>query len=283
MKISNLLIGTILAGASLSLAAAAELQPATLKAWEEYVRSADAHMRSRLADGRPFLWMDESAGRLERVRRGEIVVAPTAGKGSEAVPNGLIHDWIGAAFIPHATIANLLAVVHDYDRYKDVYKPVVTDSKTIGSADGGEEFSMTWERRVLFVNAAIEGQYQAHDFVVDAHRGYNITDSTRVQEIEDYGHAAEHLLPPDKGNGFIWRMHSIARYQERDGGVYLELEAIALTRDVPASLRWLVNPVVNKLSVHSLTTTLRQTRVAVDALPAKPERLAMTRTPRGVE
>jgi hypothetical protein len=33
--------------------------------------------------------------------------------------------------------------------------------------------------------------------------------------------------------------HSIARYEERDGRVYLELQAIALTRDIPASLRWL--------------------------------------------
>lgn len=283
MKIANLLIGTTLAGVSLSLAVGAELQPATLKAWDEYIRSADSRMRSRLETGQPFLWTDESQDRGPRVRRGEIVVAPVAGKGTEEVPNGLIHDWIGATFLPHATIESLLAVVHDYDRYKDVYKPVVINSKTIACSAADEEFSMTWERHVLFVTAAIEGLYRAHDFAVDAHRGYNIANTARVQEIEDYGQAGERLLPPDRGNGFIWRMHSIVRYEERDGGVYLELEAIALTRDVPGSLRWLVNPVINKLSVRSLTTTLRQTRLAVDALPARPERLAMSRAPRGVE
>lgn len=283
MKIANLLLGTALAGVSLSLAAGAELQPATLKAWEEYIRGADARMQSRLEAGQPFLWMDESADRGASVRKGEIVVAPVVGKGSQEVPNGLIHDWIGAAFIPHATIESLLAVVHDYDRYQDLYKPVVIQSKALAASDTEQEFSMTWERHVLFVDAAIKGRYHAHDFVVDAHRGYNITNSTRVQEIEDYGRAAAHLLPPDHGNGFIWRMHSIARYEERDGGVYLELEAIALTRDIPGSLRWLVNPVVNKLSVRSLTTTLHQTRVAVDAMPPKPERMAMARAPRGVE
>jgi hypothetical protein len=283
MKVVNLLIGTTLAGVSLSLAVGAELQPATLKAWDEYIRTADSRMQSRLEAGQPFLWTDESPDRELRVRRGEIVVAPVSGKGTEEVPNGLIHDWIGAAFLPHATIESLLAVVHDYDRYKDVYKPVVINSKTIATSAADEEFSMTWERRVLFVTAAIEGQYRAHDFAVDAHRGYNIANTTRVQEIEDYGHAAERLLPPDRGNGFIWRMYSIARYEERDGGVYLELEAIALTRDVPGSLRWLVNPVINKLSVRSLTTTLRQTRLAVDALPARPQSLAMSRAPKGVE
>lgn len=283
MKVANLVIGTALLGVSFTLAVGAELQPDTLKAWDDYIRVADARMRSRIETGQPFLWTDESAGRGARVRNGEIVVAPLAGKGSQQVPNGLIHDWIGAAFIPHSTIESLLAVVHDYDRYQELYKPAVIHSKAIAASDTEQEFSMTWERHVLFVNAAIQGFYQAHDFTVDARRGYNIASSTRVQEIEDYGHAAEHLLPPDQGNGFIWRMHSIARYEERDGGVYLELEAIALTRDIPASLRWLVNPVVNKLSVRSLETTLHQTRLAVDALPPKPERMAMARVSRRAE
>jgi hypothetical protein len=84
-----------------------------------------------------------------------------------------------------------------------------------------------------------------------------------VREIEGFGHSGERLLPPDTGNGFIWRIRSIARFEERDGGVYLEMEAIALTRDIPAGLAWMVSPVVNHLSVNSLTATLRQTRDAV--------------------
>src|SRR5262249_19058471 len=104
-------------------------------------------------------------------------------------------------------------------------------------------------------------------------RGYNVADTTQVQEIENYGHPGEHLLPPGTGNGFIWRLRSMARYEERDGGVYFELEAIALTRDIPTSLRWLVKPVVNRLSINSLTTILRQTRDAVKSLPSNREQL----------
>ena len=80
-------------------------------------------------------------------------------------------------------------------------------------------------------------------------------------------------MPPDTGGGFIWRIYSISRYEERDSGVYLEIEAIALSRDVPNSLRWLVNPVVNHLSVTSMSTTLRQTRDAVNSRLAAEERL----------
>jgi hypothetical protein len=133
---------------------------------------------------------------------------------------------------------------------------------------------MVWQHKILFVNAAIEGQYLAHEVALDGRRGYSIANTTLVREIESYGQNDERLLAPGQGNGFIWRMHSIARYEERDGGVYLELEAIALTRDIPPSLRWMVNPVVNHLSIDSLTTSLRQTRDAVNALAGRPERLA---------
>jgi hypothetical protein len=47
--------------------------------------------------------------------------------------------------------------------------------------------------------------------------------------------------------------------------VYLEIEAMVLTRDIPPSLRPLVDPIVHRLSINSLTTTLRETRVAVSS------------------
>jgi len=130
---------------------------------------------------------------------------------------------------------------------------------------------MLLQHKVLFITAAIEGEFLAHDVKVDSRRGYSVADTVQVQEIENYGHAAERLLPSGTGNGYIWRLHSNARYEERDGGVYLELEAMALTRDIPASVRWLVNPVVNHLSTNSLATTLQQTRDAVNSMPVKIE------------
>ena len=187
----------------------------------------------------------------------------------------MIHDWIGAVFIPNATIENLWDVVHDYDNYKAIYKPAVTDSKALSCTPSDQAFSMMWQRRVLFVNAAMEGTYRARDFRVDAHRGYNIAESVRVQEIESYGHASEHRLPAGAGHGFIWRVRSVAKYEARDGGVYLELEATALTRDIPASLRWLANRVINRLSIDSMTATLRETRDAVMSLGANQQRLAI--------
>jgi hypothetical protein len=242
---------------------AAELQPGTLAEWNVYLKDADLHTQDRIAGGRPFLWMDESPERAAGVHRGEVAIGPGVGNGTESVLHGLVHDWIGTIFIPGASISDLWAVVHDYENYRRMYRPVVSSARTLACTDASQEFQMVWQRKVLFVSAAMQGDYQAHDIMLDAHRGYGIAESVEIREIEEYGHPGEHLLRAGTGNGFIWRIRSVARYEERDGGVYLELEAAALTRDIPASLAWMAKPVVNHLSVNSLTTTLRQTRDAI--------------------
>ena len=264
MKIPQSLFGAaLIAAGATQVLPAAGLQPATLQAWKAYLSEVDVRTEQRAASTNRFLWTDESEERARRVRRGEIVVAPVLGHGTEDVPNGLIHHWIGAVFVPGGSIEKLWAVVHDYDDYDRLYRPTVAASRTLACSESAQEFQMTWQRHVLFVNAALESRYQAHDVRVDSRRGYSVADTTEMRQIEGYGHTGQRLLPPDTGSGFIWRIRTITRYEEREGGVMLEMEAIALTRDIPASLSWLVTPVVNHLSINSLTSTLRQTRDAV--------------------
>ena len=102
---------------------AASLKPETLNAWEEYVQSATARMQDRLRSGAGFLWVDEDPDRLARVRNGEIVVSPASDQIPKKVPVGLIHDWIGAAFIPNAKLYDVLPVIRDYGRYAEIYAP----------------------------------------------------------------------------------------------------------------------------------------------------------------
>jgi hypothetical protein len=97
----------------------------------------------------------------------------------------------------------------------------------------------------------------------------------KLQEIDEYGRPGGYLLPRDTGSGTIWTSWSVARYEQRDRGVYLEIEGIALSRDIPASRGWLVTRVLNPLSVNSLTAALRQTREAVGSLRVTQERLAV--------
>jgi len=47
-------------------------------------------------------------------------------------------------------------------------------------------------------------------------------------------------------------------------GVYVELEAIALSRDIPAAFRVFVTPIVRRVLRDSVATSLHQTKAAVD-------------------
>jgi len=242
---------------------AGELRPETLDAWNKYVAAAQQRMAARLGNGLVFLWADEAPERSQRLKQGEIEVAPVNKNGAESVPHGLIHDWIGAVFIPDTTIDRVSTTLRDYGRYKEMFPPTVVDSRVIERSGATDQYSIRWVNKVLFVNAAVDAECLTTNVHVDDHRFYATSYSTKLQEIQNYGEPSQHILPPDQGNGYVWRLYSFARYEERDGGVYLEIEALALTRDIPVSLRFIVAPEVKKLSRNSLLVSLRQSRAAV--------------------
>jgi hypothetical protein len=110
---------------------------------------------------------------------------------------------------------------------------------------------------------ALDSDFRASYFRVNDRRWYSISEATRIQEIGGYGTGAQHTLPEDEGMGMIWRTCSITRFEERDGGVYIEIETIVLSRDIPISLRWMVDPIVRRVSRESMITSLRETQDAV--------------------
>jgi len=273
IAMSSILIITIASLAVPLFAATADpkggnqLQADTVSAWDEYIRSMDLRMNARAAGQMPFLWTDESANRRQHIAAGEILVAPMVGDGNRKVPHGLIHHWIGGVFIPGVTIDTLSAVMLNYGAYKDFYKPTVVDSNLLNCSGTEQTFWMRWQSKVLLVTAAAEGQYRTTHIRIDSRHGYNIADSIFIQEIENYGGPGEKLLPAGAGDGYVWKLHSIARYEQREGGVNLEVEVIALSRDIPFGAHWLVTPIVNRVSISSLTTTLQQTRDAAHSMP----------------
>ena len=115
----------------------------------------------------------------------------------------------------------------------------------------------------VVAQTALDMENETCYFRTDERRWYSITHTTRVREIEHYGQANEQELLPNQGSGYVWRLYSVARFEQRDGGTYVEVEAIALSRDVPIGLRWLVNPVVRRVSRNSMVVSLEQTRAAV--------------------
>jgi len=243
----------------------AELKGDTLQTWDAYVETANLKMRDRAHA--TFLWVDESPERIHQVRDGEILVAPVSERTPKPVPSGLIHDWIGAAFIPHAKLEDVLSAARNYDHYKNFYQPTVADSKALGSEGTCDKYSMRLVNKEA-VETVLDGEYQACYLQLDAKRWYSTAYTTRLQEVRGYGRPDERDLPPGQGNGFVWRLYTFTRFEERDDGVYVELEAMALSRDIPGAVRWAVTPVVRRISKNSLLTSLRQMEEAVRSTAA---------------
>jgi len=244
-----------------SSSVAADLKSEALERWDDYVKTVEARNQERLEHS--FLACDEIPNQTKKLRRGEILVLPAGPQVPSKVPSGLIHDWIGAGFIPNTTLDNVIPVIRNYDRYKDYYHPNVIDSKLIAAADSEDQFSMILMNTSVFGKTAIFAEYQSSFTRLDARRWYSITETTRVREITEFNTPAQNALPENRGTGLIWRLFSIARFEERDGGVYIEVEAIALSRDIPSALRWVIEPMVRRVSRSSVATSVQQTVSAV--------------------
>jgi len=237
---------------------AATLKTETVAAWDGYVNSVSAGLEERTRAGGTFLWTDEDPERAAKVRGGEIVVAPAPGPMPRKVPGGLIHHWGGAAFFPNTGINEILEVTRDYDRFQDFYRPSVIASKTGARTPSGDTFSMMLMNKVFFLKTALDADYQATNVRLDDRRFYSVSRTTRVQEIED-----GRRIPEGEGGGYIWKLISIIRLEQRDGGVYVEMEVAALSRDIPAAVRLVVDPIVRRVARNSLLTSIKQTEDAV--------------------
>jgi hypothetical protein len=51
--------------------------------------------------------------------------------------------------------------------------------------------------------------------------------------------------------------------EERDGGLYIEIESVSLSRSIPVGLGWAIGPFIESVPRDSLEFTLRATRDAL--------------------
>ncbi len=240
---------------------AAELKPHTIAAFEEYMRTAEARIQKRNHE-EAFLWLDVSPSRKRDVRQGKVVAVPWTGNGNIEIPDGLIHDWIGAVFIPGATLDKTLELVQDYDSHKHIYKPEVMDSRVLHRDSGEFEVYMRLLKK-KFLTVVLDTTHDARWFPLGGGRYYSESYSTRIAEVQNVGEANQRVLTPGTGHGFLWRLNTFWRLAEREGGVYVECEAISLSRGLPKGIGPLINLFVRSLPKDSLVNTLTATRNAL--------------------
>ena len=250
-------------------AGAAELHPETVEAFDRYIHVIDLRFDQEIKDG-PFLWVDaqpeaQRAALYEQLRRGDTVITrvPVEIEGKELdVPDGIIHHWLGVIFIPGTTIKDTLRLLQDYDHHAKTFAPDVTRSKLLEHNGKFFRCYLRFYKKKVFT-VVLDTVHEAVYETLRPTRAVSRSHTTKINEVEDHDEADEHLKPEGHDGGYLWRLNNYWRYEEKDGGTYVQCEGITLTRDIPFLLKPIVGPYVTSVPKESLMNTLGNARKAL--------------------
>ncbi len=249
----------------------ADLKPETLQAFQRYVQATESRIAKEIARPGAFLYLDglpePGRGRaLQALQRGEVYMErlktrDTSGREIRG-PDGIIHHWFGAVFIRGASLRQALELVQDYDHHENVYKPEVVRSRLVRR--DVNDFKIFYRlRKKKVITVTLNTEHDVHYAPVDATHLHSRSYSTRIAEVENPDRPDEGEKPVGHDGGFLWRLDSYWRMEEREGGLYIESESISLTRDIPTGFGWLVKPFITGIPRESLQMTLGSTRSAL--------------------
>jgi hypothetical protein len=264
-----LALGLVMVLGSGASGAPVVLEPKAASGFARYVELTDARNAQELK-GAARLWIDLLAGGEREadyaaLRRGEVELRKlqTLDGGAEIkVPGALVHHWVGAIYIPGVSVDDVLAILQDYDRQSVYYAPDVERSK-LESRDGEHFRAFLRFRRHKVITVVLDTEHDIHYFRDAAGMAHSRSSAVRIAQVENPGEANEREKTPGDDDGFMWKMETWWRLEQRDGGVYVQSEVASLTRSIPTGLGWMVGPFVTSIPKESLTFTLEATRKAV--------------------
>jgi hypothetical protein len=114
-------------------------------------------------------------------------------------------------------------------------------------------------RQKHVITVVMDSTYDVAFQRVDARHGYSISQSTKISEIDSPGTKSERVLSASEEHGFLWRLNTYWTCEERDGGLYMQIETVSLSRSIPTGLGWAVRPFVESVPRESMEFTLRST------------------------
>ena len=117
-----------------------DLEPKTLAAFARYVQLTEARIQREVARPEAFLYIEglsepQRSTALGVVRKGDVYMerleTRDASGQSIPIPDGLVHHWIGAVFIPGVHLGQVLDLVQDYNHHQNIYQPEVVRSRLL--------------------------------------------------------------------------------------------------------------------------------------------------------
>jgi hypothetical protein len=241
-----------------STCAQAEPKPEAVSAFNAYVKAVESRLTQQHQARDGFLAPPFTTQNKKRLQQGELIIEPITPDTGSALPGALLHDWRGTAFAPGATVADYERLMKNISAYPQYFSPQVLQAKLLSrQGDRLQAFMRVRQHHVITV--VMDTSYDITFGRLDDQYGYSFSRSTKISEVDSPGTATEHAVPGGEEHGFLWRQNTYWTYQERDGGLYMQIESVSLSRSVPTGLGWIVQPFIEKIPRESLEFTLRST------------------------
>lgn len=244
---------------------AVDLQARTIEAWSTYEKQVDARYDATTTSSSPFFAQDafNVPGWRATAMRGGVALAPIdrarPGDAELAVPDGKIHHWAGAIFVPDTSMASLLDRLSRLAGNEAQHYDDVIASKLL-SKDGDRYRIFMKLRRTKVITATYNTEHAVEYRRLSPNRATARSASTRIAELEEAGTPAERERKVGSDSGYLWRLNAYWRYEAINGGVLIECESVSLSRSVPVLARPLVGPIANRIAQESLRGTLATLR-----------------------
>jgi hypothetical protein len=237
----------------------ADPTPAAVSAFNSYIAPVESRLAQQHRSENSFLAPAVAGPQIEaRLRRGELIVERVTPTTGVSLPGALLHHWRGTAFAAGAKAADFERLMRNFNAYPQHFSPQVLQAKVLSQQ--GDHFQATMRvRQRHVITVVMDTTYDITFGQLDARHGYSISRSTRIAEIDSPGTARERALNSNEEHGFLWRLYTYWSYEERDGGLYMQVESVSLTRSIPTGLGWAIGPFVESIPRESLEFTLRST------------------------
>jgi hypothetical protein len=239
-----------------SAVAAAELTDAASRAYADYASRARQAFLAR-ATSPPPNPTDRAA-----LQDGTPSVRPGGGDGILNAPDSLIHHWSGGIFIRGVTLDQVVSVSRDYPNYPMFFRAVQRASVL---ADRGDTIQLNFRMRESAggMTATLDMKSNVIYSRPDATHAYAVSSSDEIREVKDADRPDERQLPVGRDSGYLWRAGAFTRFIQLEGGVYMEMETLGLSRPFPPMLGWMIEPIARRVGRRSVETSMQEFRTAV--------------------
>jgi len=227
-------------------------------AFDRYTQSVEARLAMQHQSSSSFLQFPADPKLRARLLRGEVLLERLSP--SDQPASAMLHHWRATAFVPRATSKGFQAVLSDFEAYPHVFAPQLLRDRVLSQQPLQVELRMRQRHGITVV---LDETCDVSFGRLDPDRSYSSSRSVRIHEVASPGTASEHWLSDEQQVGFLWRQNTYWSAEQREDGLYLQVESVSLTRPIPFGLAWAVRPYIESIPRESLAFVMDSVRTAL--------------------